>query len=344
MNEPKPALSGRSHGPNLPWLRMAGTTNANTHTHKMEAEYKEEYKGYQIAIFRDPDCNNPYDDGDYMPPALVQQGRAVTDYLEARDALVPTDEQYMAHGYALWEAMGMGDDAPSMYPDGDEPDGYEELIDAIRESTDMDSLEQVARVLGIPAVYVCIDQVDMLVVWTPAWGNMLGVTPEMARSDNYRAFRECAAVYAAWLRGNTYRYETTSPDGMEEWGVGGYVEVLDNIEDMYVLAEARREVDAAMPDIEARVTFGGDGITMEIEEHGTGVRYRRTYDVARHAAIDLRAVCSQGIDAGWATCTGAADPDGDTYTMAHWGEALDVEPDTPLERAWIDAVRSLLVE
>ena len=215
------------------------------------AVYTEQYRGHTIRIEPDMNAQDPYGDCDGMWPMIVNGGRSFSnhDYNNASDVLMPTDAQYRRHKRALMEVLDYTED-----PDYSAEQTKDEVMDMIGDAIkqhDVDILAGVARTLGVPHLetgsigYSQGDQVDILVVWTDAFGEEIGKTKRWAKSKAGKESMEGNVEYwGAWAWGDVYGYMVDGPSGDDScWGYHD----RDGIDgDSEVVKEARSAIDAGI--------------------------------------------------------------------------------------------------
>lgn len=214
------------------------------------------YKGFTITIYHDGEDSahlDPYNDGDYMVPMAINGGRNFCshNYGEALEGIAPSTAQYRRHKKALWEAIG--EDPAEVakdyaYSANDLENYFADKLHDLRSDQEFDTLETIGRILGIPCLsssssgYCQGDYVDVLVVWTPEFEKITGVTKKQAAANNYAMLRSNVKTWGAWAWGDVYGWKVEDPDGEEVDRCGGYL--CPDMETDYLEADARDAVDS----------------------------------------------------------------------------------------------------
>lgn len=175
-----------------------------------------EHKGLVVEFFRENYPPNPYELGDGLYPMITSGGNRFLshDYHNASEDLEPSRQQYGASPDAFWTAIGE--------QFGNKDEDYDEFLYTLREkveSRDLRALANVAQVLDLPYLlttsrgYSQGDAIDLLVIWTPSWGEMCGVTKEMALKDDKKDMRATVSEYGAYAWGDVYKYDILGKNG-----------------------------------------------------------------------------------------------------------------------------------
>lgn len=169
------------------------------------------YKGFEVKIHRDDDAQNPFEDWDTSLPTMVEGRGYNKDYSDGTIQSFLSGfldhKQVLQHKDAIVSMVGYF--ADDLQEDDTDDIICDTLSDAIENYLE-DSLENKAKfctLFNIPHLletsrgYSQGDSVDVLVVYTKEWGEMVGL--KMDEVDD-KQLRSTFDMYGAWAWGDVY--------------------------------------------------------------------------------------------------------------------------------------------